>query len=249
MKTATLLVELGTEELPPRALKALSESFTEGVLRGLAEHRLAHGAVRGFASPRRLAIIVEALQLQAEDEKVELLGPPADRARDDAGNWTAAAAGFARKHGVDPDALEEAETEKGPRLAYRTNRPGAAVEECLEGILERALKDLPIPKRMRWGSTRREFVRPVHWLVAMLDGHVVDCKLLGLEAGKRTRGHRFLSKGDITLKQAKDYESALEKANVIADFDRRREAIRQQVEDAAGAMAAVPTLMRNCWMR
>lgn len=242
MKTDTLLVELGTEELPPRALKTLSQSFTEGVLRGLENHRLAHGAARGFASPRRLAVLVEALQLEAEDEQVEVLGPPAERARDDAGHWTPAAQGFARKHGIEPDALDVTDTDKGPRLVYRTTRPGASVEECLEGIIEQALKDLPIPKRMRWGSSRREFVRPVHWLVAMLGKSVVNCNVLELAAGNRTRGHRFLGKGEIPLKQAKDYEAALEKAKVIADFQRRRDLIRHQVEEAAAALGATADL-------
>lgn len=238
MKTDTLLVELGTEELPPRALKALSRSFTESVLRGLADHQLAHGTARGFASPRRLAILVEELQLKAEDEQVEILGPPADRARDEAGDWTPAAQGFARKQGVDPDSLEVADTDKGPRLVFRTTRPGADVQHCLQGIVEQALKDLPVPKRMRWGSSRSEFVRPVHWLVAMLGREVVDCKALELTAGNRTRGHRFLSEGEIALKHAKDYESALEKAKVIADFERRREMIRQQVKETATALGA-----------
>lgn len=238
MKTDTLLVELGTEELPPKALKSLSQSFTEGVLNGLAEHRLSHGTARGFASPRRLAVLVEELRLKADDEQVEVLGPPADRARDKQGNWTPAAEGFARKHGVDPDSLDVTDTDKGPRLVYRTTRPGAGVEQCLEGILENTLRDLPIPKRMRWGSSRREFVRPVHWLVAMLGRSVVDCKVLELDAGNRTRGHRFMSKGEITLKQARDYESALEKAKVIADFERRREVIRQQVDDTGKGMGA-----------
>lgn len=242
MKTETLLIELGTEELPPRALKSLSQAFSAGVAKGLAEHRLEHGEVRSFATPRRLAVSVEQLSLQAEDEAVEILGPPAERARDDAGNWTPAAQGFARKHQVDPDLLEVAETDKGPRLAYRTTTRGASAEACLQDILERTIRDLPIPKRMRWGSSRREFVRPAHWLVVMLGKKAVDCELLELRAGNHTRGHRFHSSGELALKSAADYESKLEAAYVFADFQRRREIIRTQVEAEAAAAGATAVI-------
>jgi glycyl-tRNA synthetase beta chain len=238
VKTESLLVELGTEELPPRALSSLSDAFTAGITRGLAEHRLTHGDVRSFATPRRLAVLVEDLSLHAADEEVEVLGPPAANARDENDNWTAAAQGFARKQGVDPDELDIVETDKGHRLAFHTTTAGTRADSCIQEILERTIGDMPIPKQMRWGSSRREFVRPVHWLVVMLGKSVVDCELLELNAGNQTRGHRFHSGGDVKLKAAANYEASLESAHVIADFGRRREMIREQVITTAESVGA-----------
>ena len=238
MSSKPLLVEIGTEELPPRALRSLAEAFAENVRIGLVEQRLGFGAVRPLASPRRLAVIVEDVQLVADDEAIEVFGPPADRARTDDGGWTPAAEGFARKHGVTPADLEIAETDKGARLAYRSTAAGISAESAIPALLVSAIRDLPIPKRMRWGASRSEFVRPAHWLVVLLGDAVVDCELLGLQAGRETRGHRFHSPEPISLSGPADYEAALESAYVIADFDRRRALVREQVEACAGALNA-----------
>ncbi len=248
MSTDTLLIELGTEELPPRALQALSEAFTANILDGLAQNRLEHGVHRSFASPRRLAVLVEGVALKAEDEQVEALGPPADKARQRDGSWSPAAAGFARKQGLEPEQLEVVETDKGPRLCARKLAPGAATAEALPGILSTAVRELPIPKRMRWGASRSEFVRPVHWLVVMLGDAVVDCELLDQQAGKVTRGHRFHAPDAISLNHAKDYEDVLKAARVVADMDARRAMIEDQVAAVAselGAQASIDADLLN----
>ncbi len=239
MSTKTLLVELGTEELPPKALKTLSDSFTASVASGLAAQRLDFGEVRSFATPRRLALLIDDLQLKAAEESVEIFGPPADRARDADGNWTPAAQGFARKNGVAPEDLEVADTDKGPRLVFRSTAEGASASGALPGVLAHAVKELPIPKRMRWGASRSEFVRPVHWLVVMLGDEVVECELLDLKAGRETHGHRFHSEEPIALATAADYGDSLAAARVVASFEQRRETIRSQVEACAGELNAV----------
>ncbi len=238
MSTATLLVEIGTEELPPKALKALGLAFRDGVVSGLAQRDLGHGDVQWFATPRRLAVLVDAVSLAAPDKAVEALGPPADKAKDAEGNWTKAAAGFAQKQGVEPGQLEVLDTPKGPRLGLRSTAPGARAAEVLNEIIRQSLADLPIPKRMRWGASREEFVRPAHWVVAMLGDNCEHGNILGLPTGNTTRGHRFHACGTITLARPEDYEQALADAKVIASFARRREMIRDQVEVEASALKA-----------
>jgi glycyl-tRNA synthetase beta chain len=234
----TLLVELGTEELPPKALKSLGLAFRDGIVAGLGERELASGAVHWFASPRRLAVLVEQVQLQGADKAVEVLGPPADRARDAAGEWSPAALGFARKQGIDPDQLQVVDTPKGARLAWRSTAAGVRLADELVAVVNAAIGELPIPKRMRWGATRQEFVRPVHWVVLMLGSDVVPGPVLGLTAGRVTRGHRFHHPAPISLDAPEDYADALLKARVVADFEIRRERIRQQVVAQAGKLGA-----------
>ena len=238
MSIEHILFEIGTEELPPRALKQLRDALAEGICAGLSEAGLSYGQIHRFATPRRLALHIEDLQLEAADQMVESLGPPAERAREADGSWSKAAQGFARKNGVDPDQLKTVDTEKGPRLAYRSQVPGAAAATTLPGVIERSLRELPTPKRMRWGSGRTEFVRPVHWLVLLLGSQVLECEILGLRAGNRTRGHRFHSDGEFVVGSAGEYRELLRKHRVIACFDERRELIREQVEEQAEAVAA-----------
>ena len=152
--TETLLVELGTEELPPKALKSLGLAFRDGIVAGLAQRELGHGEVQWYASPRRLAVLIEGLQVQAADREIELLGPPLERARDEAGEWTPAALGFARKQGVEAAELQVVQTPKGARLGLRRRESGATVKSCLIEVIEGSIGQLPIPKRMRWGASR-----------------------------------------------------------------------------------------------
>jgi glycyl-tRNA synthetase beta chain len=242
MSTDTLLVELGTEELPPKSLKSLGLAFRDGIVKGLQERQLGFGEVQWFASPRRLAVLIEAVQLQAPDQAVEALGPPVDRARDEAGNWTPAAIGFARKQGVEPDQLQVIETPKGARLGLRSTVKGASTSACLNDIVQGSIQQLPIPKRMRWGASRVEFVRPVHWIVTMLGAESGHGEILGLPTGNITRGHRFHSSGDIVLKRPEDYRDALAEAKVVASFEQRREMIRDQVEVEASALQATAVI-------
>ncbi|MDP4788542.1 MAG: glycine--tRNA ligase subunit beta, partial [Haliea sp.] len=215
--TETLLIELGTEELPPKALKTLGLAFRDGIVAGLAQRGLEHTAVQWFATPRRLAVLIEQVSLQAPDREQEIQGPPADKARDEQGNWTPAAVGFARKQGLEPDALSVVETPKGPRLCLRNTQRGANLGDSFNEIIHDSIRDLPIPKRMRWGASRVEFVRPVHWVVAMLGSESQFGEVLGLPTGNTTRGHRFHSHGIITLNRPEEYQAKLAEAKVIAN--------------------------------
>ena len=238
MSTEHILVEIGTEELPPKALKNLRDALADGLCAGLRDAGLSYGQVHPYASPRRLAVHIEDVQLQAPDQNVELLGPPLERAREADGSWSKAAAGFARKNGVSPEQLEAVDTPKGARLAFKSQLSGATAAAALPAIIERSVRELPAPKRMRWGAGRNEFVRPVHWIVALLGEQVLECEILGLAAGNQTRGHRFHSSGALTLARPAEYVELLREHKVIASFEERHELIRAQVEEQAQALGA-----------
>ena len=233
-KAQDLLVEIGTEELPPKALRPLMEAFGESLAAGLDAARLAHGDVHPCASPRRLTVMVDKLATAQEDRAVEQKGPPVHIAYDDDGKPTPAAEAFAKKCGVGVDDLERAETEKGEWLVFNTVEQGRSAAELLPEIVERALAALPIPRRMRWGSGEAEFVRPVHWVVLLHGESVVEASIMGIESGRESRGHRYHSSGPIRIDKPGDYLDALEKTGfVIADFERRREMVRVGVDEAA----------------
>ena len=230
------LVELGTEELPPKALKALMTAFTDGITQGLEDARLEHGAIRSFASPRRLAVIVEALADSQADREVMQKGPPVKVAFDDAGEPTRAALAFAQKCGVDIDDLGREKTDAGEWLVYAATESGQPAAALLPDIVSRSLENLPIPRRMRWGDRDTEFVRPVHWLIMLHGDSVVPGQVLGLEAGKETTGHRFHCDGTLAVATPDAYETVLEKDGyVIADFAKRRARIVAAVTEAASA--------------
>jgi glycyl-tRNA synthetase beta chain len=242
MSTETLLVELGTEELPPKALKALGLAFRDGLEQGLHKRQLEFGQVQWFATPRRLAVLILEVQLQAVEKNIEVLGPPVDRARDSEGNWTAAAIGFAKKQGLEADQLQAIDTAKGPRLGVSKTVSGITTREALVDIINESITQLPIPKRMRWGASRTEFVRPVQWLVVMLGQETGFGPVLGQTAGSVTRGHRFHSEGAVQIQRPEDYVAVLRQAKVIAGFDERQALIREQVEQAAsdcGGLAVI----------
>lgn len=228
MAANTLLVELGVEELPPNAIDALSDALADGLRRGLADAEVAHGAVRAYATPRRLAVQIEALADKQPDREVEKRGPALAAAFKE-GQPTRAAEGFARSCGVGVEQLIHLETDKGTWLGYREQQQGQAITALLPGILEKAISSLPVPKNMRWGASRVEFSRPAHWLVVLYGRETVEAEALGLKAGRTTYGHRFHAPRAIELNHADDYLTALEEAWVLADRDRRRERIREQV--------------------
>jgi len=242
MSTDTLLVELGTEELPPKALKSLGEAFRDGIVNGLKQRELQHGEVLWFASPRRLAVQIAELQLQGAEQVVEVLGPPAERARDEAGNWSGAITGFAKKQGVFPEQLQVIDTPKGQRFGLRSTVPGVKTSDILNAVIQASIRELPIPRRMRWGAGREEFVRPVHWVVAMLGEDCDHGEILGVPTGNITRGHRFHSNRPITLARPEQYQSVLQDAKVLACFAQRRNEIRNQVESRAAALGAVAVI-------
>jgi len=240
---ANLLFELGTEELPPVALKRLAQALTDEFIKGLDEAALHHGEVTTYCTPRRLALLVRDCATAQPDREVERRGPALSAAFGQDGRPTKAAEGFARSCGTTVDQLQQLETDKGAWLVYKLHQPGQEAAALLPGIAENALNRLPIPKRMRWGDSEAQFVRPVHWLVFLLGDHVVPCTLLDAPAGNQTSGHRFHHPRAITLYSPEDYADVLESlGKVIAHFDRRRARIREQVEQAAAAIGGIPDL-------
>lgn len=241
--SADLLFELGTEELPPVALKRLSEALTREFVAGLAAANLGHGEVTPYAAPRRLALLARDLQTRQPDLEVEKRGPAVKAAFDADGKPTKAAEGFARSCGVSVDQLGRLQTDKGEWLVYQVHQPGKASSELLPGIAENALNRLPIPKRMRWGSSEAQFVRPVHWLLFLHGDQVIDCNLLDASADRVTHGHRFHHPEAITLYDPQDYASVLkDMGRVIAYFPERRERIKSAVEAAALELGGVAGL-------
>jgi len=228
------LVEIGTEELPPKALKTLSESFAQGLVDGLKQADIGHGEVHVYAAPRRLAVWIEQVSTQQPDKIIERRGPAKKAGFDDQGKPTKALEGFARSCGVSVEQLIEIETDKGTWMAYNQAQKGLQTTEILPGLVETSLAKLPIPKRMRWGASDVEFVRPVHWVLMLLGSMVVPANILGKNAGTVTRGHRFHAPIEIPVSQPAEYALVLEKEGfVLADFAQRRETIRRQVLNVA----------------
>ena len=231
---ADFLVEIGTEEIPPKALVNLMTAFAQSLDRLLADNRLTHGSIQRFASPRRIAAIVSDLALEQREREVGAKGPPVQVAFDGDGNATPAAIAFAKKCGVEVGALQRTRTEKGEWLFFRFTEKGLAAADLLPGIVDQVLQALPIPRRMRWGSSDMEFVRPVHWIVMLHGKKVVGSNIMGCTAGNKTRGHRFMSTGDIVIDTPARYEALLAKKGfVVADFFDRLQLIRDQVHAAA----------------
>lgn len=243
MQRADLLIELGTEELPPKALKALSEAFAGETLKQLDDAGFEHGAMKVFAAPRRLAFRIEQVAVGQPDRDIERRGPAVKAAFDDDGHATKAALGFAQSVGLSMDQLETVETDKGAWLVAKVREAGKPLAELLPTMLEQSLQRLPIPKRMRWGNRKVQFVRPSQWLVALLGEQVLDITLLDQKADRESRGHRFHAPAAISLKTPAEYESRLEKEGfVIADFDRRREMIREQAVAAGKKKSGVTSI-------
>ncbi|WP_339780633.1 glycine--tRNA ligase subunit beta [uncultured Marinobacter sp.] len=244
MAKQDFLVELGVEELPSKALKPLSEAFTQGITKGLEDAGIAFGKVEAFAAPRRLAVRIRNLADAQPDKPVEKRGPALKAAFDDSGNPTRALTGFATSLGITPDQLDTLETDKGAWLVYRTVEQGKPTVDLMSGLVEQSLASLPIPKRMRWGAHRTEFVRPVHWLVMLFGNKIIDAPIMGLTPGNKTRGHRFHCPKALIIPTPADYEVVLEQEGyVIAEFAKRREQIRFGVstlaETEAGAKAII----------
>lgn len=228
MAAADLLLELGCEELPPALLKLLSEALMTGVEAGLTEAGIPYTATEVYATPRRLAIIVKDLASHQPDQAIERRGPALAAAYKD-GQPSKAALGFAASCGVELDTLEKLETDKGSWLVYRATQKGQTTASLLPEIITKAFANLPVPKRMRWGSSRIEFSRPVHWLVLLHGNQVVPAEVMGLTADRITYGHRFHAPEAIQLDSPAAYLPSLKTAKVMASFSERREVIRQQV--------------------
>lgn len=241
MRHETLLLEIGTEELPPKSLLALKTAFAENLKKALDARQFNYSDVAAFATPRRLAVIVTACEDIQPEQLIQRKGPKLSAAFDSDGQPTKALNGFLKSCGItDPNLLEQEETEKGAWVLYRSTQAGATLSSEIQGMLIEATATLPIAKRMRWQRYRTEFVRPVRWLVALYGKDILDCQFHGRTAGAITYGHRAMSGGDpITLSHADQYEAKLEAGFVIADFEKRQALINVQLNAAASARSAI----------
>jgi len=234
IKSEDVLIEIGTEELPPKALKKLSQDFSNGVVKGLTDAELEHGEVHSYATPRRLAIWIETVATKQADKNIERRGPALQAAYDDEGCPTKAALGFAKSCGVEIEQLDKLETDKGTWLVFKSQQAGKNTAELLAAIVNTSLDKLPIPKRMRWGNLDAQFVRPIHWAILLLGKTVIKANLLSVESGNTTYGHRFHAPQAIKIPRPSEYEVLLEsKGKVVADFTRRQQTVCAQAEAAA----------------
>jgi len=228
MSAQDFLVELGTEELPPKALASLGDAFLAGIEKGLQAAGLNYTGKQVYAAPRRLAVLIRQLDVQQPDRSINIDGPPLQAAFKD-GEPTQAALGFAKKCGVELAEIDQS----GPKLRFSQHIPGKATAGLLPTIVEDSLNDLPIPKRMRWAASREEFVRPTQWLVMLLGDQVVDCTILSQKAGRESRGHRFHHPENVLITTPANYVEDLRKAYVLADFAERRELISKRTAELA----------------
>ena len=228
------LLEIGTEELPPKALPALQQALVAGLAAGLDKAGLAHGELVGFATPRRLAVWVKRLAAQQPEQHLKRRGPPVNAAFNASGEPTRAALAFAESCGTRVEALQRLDEGKGTFLFFLGTRAGERAVALLPGLVQAALDALPIPRRMHWGAGDALFVRPVHWVVMLYGNEVVAATLLDTPAGHLTRGHRFHAPRPIRIASPGSYERTLrERGHVLADFAARRERIRTEVAAAA----------------
>jgi len=243
MSRHDLLVEIGTEELPPRALKDLAAGFAENVTKGLDDARLRHGKVQQFASPRRLAVLVKGLWEQQPEQDSKRRGPPVSAAFDAAGAPTRAALAFAESCGTDVGSLARVSDAKGEFLFYSARLPGARTRDLLPGIVQSALDALPIPKRMRWGSGDAQFVRPVQWVLMLFGKEALKARIVDTQSGHVTYGHRFHAPKPLRIATPGAYVATLrERGFVLADFAERREKIRVGVTELAQAQGGTPVM-------
>ena len=233
------IVEIGTEELPPKALQTLSNEFCRRIEAGLTTKLLAFSGSETYATPRRLAVKIKNLATRQDDQTVARRGPAVSAAFDQNGNPTKAAVGFAKSCGVEIDALGRTKTNKGEWLSFEAEIEGEDAGALIPAIVTESLGKLPIPKRMRWGSSNVEFVRPVHWIVMLHGDVVINGTILDIDSGQVTYGHRFHSPSPIVLSSAADYPDSLQSnAHVIASFDRRRDTIALQAQEMAAQLGA-----------
>ncbi len=229
---ADFLVEIGSEELPPKALPKLSHALGEGIVRELKSQHLQHGTMQLFATPRRLAALIKDVQLRQPDREVERKGPALQAAFDSENQPTKACLGFAKSCGIEVSQLQHKETAKGTWLVHHYTEKGKQAKELLPTIVKQVLAKLPIPRPMRWGNNTTEFVRPVHWAVMLLGKDIIAAELLGQKTGRDTYGHRFHHPQAISLNKPSEYTEKLAKhGHVIASFNQRRDMIREQIDN------------------
>lgn len=246
MTQQTFLVEIGTEELPPKALRSLAESFAANFTTELNNANLAHGEVSWFAAPRRLALKVASLSAAQADREVEKRGPAIAQAFDAEDKPSKAAEGWARGCGISVDQAERLVTDKGEWLMYRAHVKGQSAQLLLAGMVSTALSKLPIPKLMRWGDSEVQFVRPVHTVTMLLGSELIPGTVLGIESARTVRGHRFMGEAEFTLDNADQYPQILqERGKVIADYAARKGLIQRDAELAAAKIGGKADLSEN----
>ncbi len=233
-----LLIELGTEELPVKALPGLAQAFFDGVIAALDKRGVAieRGDAKPLFTPRRLAVLLPGVAGEQPEQRSEVLGPYLNIALDADGNPTKALQGFAAKAGIDWTQLEKTSDAKGERFVHRAVTPGAATATLLPDVLREAIAAMPIPKPMRWGAHAYAFARPVHWLVLVHGTQVVDAELFGVCSGRTSRGHRFMHDAAVEIAAPGDYVEAMRDAKVLVDADARRSRIVQEVDGVARAL-------------
>lgn len=235
-----LLVEIGTEELPPKSLDSLRLAFAEEMGKRLTDLNLNFDDICSYASPRRLALLVKNLDEKQPDKDVEVLGPPVANAFDAEGNPNQAALGFAKRCGCEVDELQKQDTEKGQRLAYIEHQKGSDTSNLIAPSVESSLRNLPVARWMRWGSSRTEFVRPLHWVLCLFGEEILSTPIFGLTPGNATRGHRFLASQELTIDRPDTYLSVLrEEGKVLADSQERQTVIRSGVEKLAKELGGI----------
>jgi glycyl-tRNA synthetase beta chain len=241
---APLLIELGTEELPPKALDELATAFRDGVVAGLTKRGIAFTAhaVQALYSPRRLAVWIEEVALTQPEQTLERRGPAVAAALDASGTPGKALIGFAHSCGVTVEQLEKLETDKGAWFVHRATKPGEATSTLLPAIVDEALKALPIPKPMRWSDLDYQFVRPAHWLVMLLGDRIVEAEIFGLKADRMSRGHRFHHPEPVWITDPNAYVDALRAAKVLVNPAERADRIVAEVQRVAQDLGGVPRL-------
>ena len=246
MTEKTFLVEIGTEELPPKALRSLAESFAANLTAELDAANLPHGDVKWFAAPRRLALKVSALHESQADREVEKRGPAVSQAFDGEGKPSKAAEGWARGCGITVDQADRLVTDKGEWLVYRAHVKGESAQQLLPAMIATSLSKLPIPKLMRWGDSDVQFVRPVHTVTLLLGDELIPAKILGIDSARTVRGHRFMGEPEFTIDNADQYpQILLERGKVIADYEQRKAIIKRDAEKAAKEIGGIADLSES----
>lgn len=243
MTNKNLLLELGTEELPPKSLRNLAQSLHDSFVKQLKDEGLEFASSKWYATPRRLALFIEGLADKQEDKEVEIKGPAVKAAFDAKGNPTKAALGWANANGISIDQAQRLETPKGAWLYIKTLKKGKQAVEVVPEMFKNALKALPIPRLMHWGAKREEFVRPVHTLCMLFGDELINGSILGVESSKTINGHRFLGQQKVTINSADSYvEQLRNEGSVVADYDERKASIIKQVTDIANSVNGVADL-------
>ena len=235
MAMLPLLIELGTEELPPKALPELAQAFFDGIANGFEKRGIAFNKdnAKALYSPRRLAVLFAEVGTEQASQKSEVLGPYLNIGLNAEGQPTPALLGFAGKNGLGVEQLEKTTDNKGERFVARSEKPGAVTSALIAEIVSESLAALPIPKPMRWGNRETKFIRPVHWLVMLMGGDVIEGEVMGLTSDRMSRGHRFHHNKPVWISTPHNYVDALRDAHVLVNADERRDRIREQIEAAA----------------